>query len=230
MEAQEKSEQGSRIVGEIVSLIQQRGYFPGERLPSERDLAERFSVGRAAVREAVTTLESMRYVERRRGSGIFFCRKPDTASLETLVLFSDLGLPMDPKVNADCVEVRRIIEVQAVALACERRTDEDLRRLDATLATFWNGEGFAERASEYDYEFHMAIFRATHNDVLVRIVNPFYIMSKERRLVFFADQQRRKISHKQHMAMTKAIRDKDPGAATKLMATHTGRVEKYFST
>jgi GntR family transcriptional repressor for pyruvate dehydrogenase complex len=78
-----------------VSLIQQRGYFPGERLPSERDLAERFSVGRAAVREAVTTLESMRYVERRRGSGIFFCRKPDTASLETLVLFSDLGLPMD---------------------------------------------------------------------------------------------------------------------------------------
>jgi GntR family transcriptional repressor for pyruvate dehydrogenase complex len=65
---------------------------------------------------------------------------------------------------------------------------------------------------------------------LVRIVNPFYIMSKERRLVFFADQQRRKISHKQHMAMTKAIRDKDSAASTKLMATHIGRVEKYFST
>jgi DNA-binding GntR family transcriptional regulator len=55
-------------------------------------------------------------------------------------------------------------------------------------------------------------------------------MSKERRLVFFADQQRRKISHKQHMAMTKAIRDKDSAASTKLMATHIGRVEKYFST
>ena len=66
----EKVDQSSRVVAEILTLIEQRRYLPGERLPSERDLAERFAVGRATIREAVTTLESMRYLERRPGSGI----------------------------------------------------------------------------------------------------------------------------------------------------------------
>ena len=130
----ERPEQSARVVGEILGLIEKRQYLPGERLPSERDLAERFSVGRATVREAVTTLESMRYLERRPGSGIFRSREPGAASLEALVLFTELGLPLDPKVNAEAVEVRRIIEVQAIALACERRTAEDLERLAGTLS------------------------------------------------------------------------------------------------
>ena len=229
MDVQEKIEQGSRVVSEIVSLIQQRRYFPGERLPSERDLAERFSVGRATVREAITTLESMRYVERRPGSGIFYCRKPDAASVETLVLFSDLGLPLDPKVNAECVEVRRVIEVEAMALACERRTEGDIAHLEATLSTFRDDDAFGVLAPDYDYEFHIDIFRSTQNNILVRLVTPFYMMSKQRRIVFFADRERRRISHDQHLQMLDAIRRKDGPAGQALMARHIGRVENYFA-
>ena len=124
----DRIELSSRVVAEMLKLIEHRHYLPGERLPSERDLAVRFGVGRTTIREAVTTLESMRYLERRPGSGLYRCRQPEAASLETLVLFSDLGLPLDAKTNAEVVEVRRLIEVQAIGLACDRRQDVDLER------------------------------------------------------------------------------------------------------
>lgn len=223
------SETGGRVVGEILNLIVRRQYEPGERLPSERDLAERFSVGRTTIREAITTLESMRYVERRPGSGIFLSKDPNSASLETLVLYSDLGLPIEPKVNAEVVEVRRILEVQAIALACERRIESDLDRLRATLATFEDNDDFVESAVKYDYDFHMDIFRSTHNDILVRLVNPFYIMARTRRSVFFRDRERRRVSHSQHLEMLTAIERREKENAMKLMAGHIGRVERYFT-
>ena len=225
----EKAEAASHVVGELITLIQRRQYEPGERLPSERDLAERFSVGRTTIREAVTTLESMRYLERRPGSGIFLCREPESTSLETLVLFSDLGLPIDPKVNSEVVEVRRIIEVQAIALACERRNEKDLDRISGTIATFVDADSFGDAAVRYDYDFHMNMFRATHNDILVRLVNPFYIMAQTRRQVFFKDRGRRLISHGQHVEMLDAIRRQDKTLAMSLMAGHIGRVERYFA-
>jgi DNA-binding FadR family transcriptional regulator len=228
-DADGRPEQVSRVVAELLTLIEQRQYLPGERLPSERDLAERFSVGRATVREAVTTLESMRYLERRPGSGIFRARQPDSASVETLVLFSDLGLPLDSKTNADVVEVRRIVEVQAIGLACERRNETDLRHIQAVLDRYRDDNDFSEEAPTYDQDFHLEIFRATHNDVLVRLLAPFYIMAKSRRVVFFKDRERRRLSHLQHLAMLKAIHAQDSAKAMALMKTHIGRVEKYFT-
>jgi DNA-binding FadR family transcriptional regulator len=225
----DKIEQSSRVVAEILTLIEQRRYLPGERLPSERDLAERFAVGRATVREAVTTLESMRYLERRRGSGIFRCQEPESASLETLVLFADLGLPLDSKTNAQVVEVRRIIEVQAIGLACERREVADLERIRKTLSLFRDEDTFATEAPQYDNDFHLNIFRATHNDILVRLVTPFYIMAKTRRIVFFKDRERRKVSHGQHVKMLQSIESQDKQKAMELMSAHIGRVEQYFA-
>jgi GntR family transcriptional regulator, transcriptional repressor for pyruvate dehydrogenase complex len=224
----ERPENDSRVVADILKLMEQRQYLPGERLPSERDLAERFSVGRAAVREAVTMLESMRYVERRPGSGIFRCREPESASLEALVLFADLGLPIDPKTNAEVIEVRRIIEVQAIALACERRREEDIERLKQTLARFRDHENFSSAAPRYDLDYHMNIFRATGNDVLVRLMTPFYIMARKRREVFFKDRKRRLVSHEQHLEMLESIVAGDKAGAARQMAAHIGRVEGFF--
>jgi DNA-binding FadR family transcriptional regulator len=169
------------ILNQIVTLIRQRGYEPGDRVPSEREFAERLSVGRAQVREAMTMLEGMRYLDKRRGSGVFLCRDSDTTSLEALVLFAQIDVPVDPKINDQCIEVRRIIEVQAIRLACERRSDADLAALSAVLATFRDEDGFAEDAAEYDYAFHLTLLKATRNDILVRVVNPFYLMSGVRR-------------------------------------------------
>ncbi|MES2436196.1 MAG: FadR/GntR family transcriptional regulator [Pseudomonadota bacterium] len=219
---------GSKTVNAIVTLIRQRGYGPGDRVPSEREFAERMGVNRAQVREAMTMLESMRYLERRRGSGVFLCKETDATSLDALVLFAQMGLPVDPTVNEQCIEVRRIIEVQAIKVACQRRTEADLAALDQIIASFRDDDDFAEDASGYDYAFHLAILKATQNGILVRVVNPFYLMSGNRRQVFFSDRARRMTSHRQHEAMVAAIRARDSEKAEALLAAHIGRVEQHF--
>lgn len=222
-------DQVTTVLAEIVSLIHQRGYVPGDRVPSERELTDRFKVGRAVVREAMTILESMRYVERRRGSGVFLCKDSEATSLETLVLFSRVGLPLGKKVHEDSVEVRKIVEVQAIQLACARRTDENLSKIDSILATFEDSADFGARAPRYDYDFHLEILRATGNDILVRLLTPFYIMSEQRRREFFSDHARCVVSHAQHLKMAQAIRDRDPSTAAVLMEAHIGRVDAYFN-
>jgi DNA-binding FadR family transcriptional regulator len=219
-------EQGSRVAGELIALIQQRRYEPGERLPSERDLAERFSVGRGVVREALSTLEAMRYLERRPNSGVFLCRQPTATSVEALVLFADLGLPLDRDTIQQCIEVRRLIEVQAIALACSRRTDDDLSLLEENLSASEEARG--SEYAEYDNDFHLSILRATHNGVLVRAVTPFYIMSRARRSAFFADGAQSLVSQQHHRAMAEAIAKRDTERATAVMSSHIGRVEEYW--
>lgn len=223
-----RDEQESRAVGALLSLIKRRQYEPGDRLPSERELAERFSVGRGALREALAKLENMRFLERRPNSGIFLAADPHTTSLETLVLYADLGLPLERRVNAECVEVRRIIEVQAIRLACERRTEEDLERLKTNTELFAEAYEASTVASELDYQFHINIFRSTHNDILLRLVTPFYIIARTRRERFFGNADRCKVSHSQHVEMLRAIEKRDNDLAGTLMSSHIGRVERYF--
>jgi GntR family transcriptional repressor for pyruvate dehydrogenase complex len=173
-------------------------------------------------------LESMRYIERRRGSGVFLCKRTDATSLEALVLFSGIGLAIAPTINAQCIEVRRLIEVQAIQLACARRTDDDIYALNDILARYRDDDEFANEASEYDFAFHLAILKATHNDILVRVVNPFYMMSRNRREIFFQSGERRKTSHSQHQEMVEAIKARDSKLAENLLFAHIGRVEAYF--
>lgn len=74
----------------------------------------------------------------------------------------------------------------------------------------------------------ISAFRATHNDVLVQLVNPFYIMAKPRCVTFIQDSSCRKVSHQQHVAMVKAITERDAWKAIALMTEHIGRVERHF--
>jgi len=80
-----ESNQTLKVANDIVAFIAKRGYEPGERLPSERDLTERFAVGRNAIREALVFLEASRFIERRRNSGIFLSPEMGQVSVETLV-------------------------------------------------------------------------------------------------------------------------------------------------
>lgn len=234
----EKQELTSRTLADILSFIQKRAYDPGERLPSERELSERFGVGRGVVREALSVLENLRYLTRRPNSGVFLTATPERVSLETLSLFSELGISLTTDKLLEALEVRRIVEVQAVQLACQRRTDEDLavlqdivERFEVSIGGGSGGDsdvapgGAEESTADLDYDFHMAIFNAAHNTVLTQMVHPFYLMSAHRRATFFADKTRSKASNRQHRELLDAIRRRDEAAAQRIMGEHIGRVE-----
>ena len=90
-----------------------------DRLPSERDFAEKFDTSRGAVREALAALETMRVIERRPNSGIYL-RKIEESSIDALVLYAESGVPFEAKEIADVMEVRRMLEGQAVRLVARR--------------------------------------------------------------------------------------------------------------
>lgn len=128
----DKLEAPSNAIGKILSFIRERRYQPSERLPSERDFAEKFDTSRGAVREALAALETMRVIERRPNSGIYL-RKIEESSIDALVLYAESGVPFEAKEIADVMEVRRMLEGQAVRLACTRRTADNIREITVPI-------------------------------------------------------------------------------------------------
>jgi DNA-binding FadR family transcriptional regulator len=149
-------------------------------------------------------------------------------SLDALVLQADLGVPLTEAEVAEVVELRRILELQAVRLACERRRDTDIDRLDAVLAAGESTIAAGGNLAGRDAEFHLAVAEATGNHVLLRVVNSFYLLSRARRRHYFADGTRAPTSQAQHAAMRDAIAARDAQRAVALMGQHLQGVESYW--
>ena len=137
------------------------------RTPSERELAEHFSVSRGQIRETLAILEAMRIVERRAKSGIYLTTR--TASVDALALFAKAGLPLDPVQIYETVELRKIHEIKAAELASARATEENFARLREILARSEERLAAGEGLAEEDRDFHLEIVRATQNEVFYRI-------------------------------------------------------------
>jgi DNA-binding FadR family transcriptional regulator len=217
-----------RVLKETLALIDYHRLGPGDRLPSERDLAEKFTVGRGAVREALTVLETVRMLERRPNSGFYLRDRSRDLSLDALVLFSDFGIPLSEGDVRNAVEMRRILEVQAVGLACQRRQAADVDRLRALLDDSEATLAADGSLAELDAAFHLAVVAATHNDVFFRVVNSFYLLSRQRREVYFQDPRQGRRSHAQHREIFAAIERGDAGAGVGLLERHLQGVETYW--
>jgi len=218
----------SNLVGKMLAFFKERKYEDGERLPSERALSERFNVSRNALREALSTLSALRVVEARPNSGIYLRRISTDSSFETIVLLSEMGATPTPQDVQETLEARWPLEMRAVHLACERREEEDLQNIETVLAE--TRLVLAERGNifQLDTEFHLAIIRSTHNDVMVRLLNSFYRMSESRRFALFSDAKRGAESAIQHERIYEAIRKRDIAAASSLMDAHMGRAKLYW--
>jgi DNA-binding FadR family transcriptional regulator len=173
-------------------------------------------------------LETVRMLERRPNSGIYLRAHVRDGSLDALVLQADLGVPLSEAEVAELVELRRMMELQGTALACERRTEADLIRLDAALAGGARAIADAENFAEADAAFHLAVAEATGNRVFLRVVNSFYLLSRSRRWHYFADGSRAPGSQAQHEAMRDAIRAQDAERAVEIMRGHLRGVESYW--
>ena len=214
------------LVGRLIPFLLLRRYEPGERVPSERELAERFKVSRGQIREALSYLEALRVIERRAKSGVYMAAQE--SSVEALALFAQLGIPLTAADVQQSVEMRRIHEIAAIRIACERRTDENLARLREVLATEAAHVADGQSMADDDRAFHSEIIRATQNNVFARIVNIFYIMTAAQRSLYFRDNARGRQSHEEHIGMFAAIERRDAELATDLMTSHLRGVDSYW--
>lgn len=222
------SQDSHQVLSRILPFIRERQYEPGERIPSERELAERFNVSRGILREALSALEVMRVIERRPQSGIYLRDVARDASLDLLVLESELGMPVSAADVKDLNEFRSMLEVQAVGQACQRRTDADLARIDTILTVSRARLSAGQSLSEQDAEFHMALCAASGNKLIRRAANSFWLASRARRERYFGDTTNAQRSLQQHTALRDAIAQGDVQRALAVLSEHLGNVERYW--
>ena len=220
--------EGLEQTAKLLELIRERGFGPGDKLPSERDLAELFGMSRSAVRESLIRLDTLRIVESRPKSGVYLQPYGAERSIEAMVLFADTNMPLTPAEVAQAVELRSILETESMRLACLRRTQDDLDRLQQILRDSEAAMARGETLAEFDPLFHKAIVAATKNDVLLRFINVFYLMSRKRRLVYFHEPDQSRRSHLQHLKLYSAIEARDAELGQRLLRRHLKGVDAYF--
>lgn len=221
----------SAVVSQIEKLILRGILRPGERLPSERDLADRFGVSRPSLREAVADLQDRGLLTTRAGSGIFVADVLGNAFSEALI---DLFARHDDAVS-DYVSFRRDIEGLAAQRAARLASDTDIQVIDAIFRKMEaaHAKGDPEREARLDAEFHMAIVEASHNVVMLHMMRSMFQLLQEgvfyNRQVMFRQSSMRNMLLDQHRAINVALCQRDPEAAQAAVIQHLDFVEKALS-
>lgn len=208
-----------KIVDQIRGMLQAGQLNPGDRLPSEREIAEQLQVSRPAVREAFSALEMMGLIEVRPGEGTFV-KSGDVITPFALLL----SMEGDTQQASEMMEIRLPLEAQAASLAATRATPEELAKIEQCLSRMERdalGDDLGEGA---DWEFHMAIVLASHNSLLVRVM--FHLQDALKVSVETARHRLFRIKGMpeqllaEHRAIYEAIRDGDPERARGAMMQH----------
>ena len=150
------------IISKIRDLINYKNLEPGDKLPSERMLSEKFGVTRSNVREAIQKLEFYGLLESIPQSGTF------VANIGVIALngmIEDILRLEDPDFKS-LVETRILLELKTVRLASLRRTEEDLNHIKETLDAYKTKVLNGEDAVQEDLLFHLAIAKASHNSTM----------------------------------------------------------------
>ena len=198
-------------------------FVPGERLPSERHLAEELRVSRPIVREALRVLVERNLVEVLPGRGAFVrtTRPVDAANRFDTIYRLGNATPRD------LVEARTMLECTSAALAAERATDFDLEALDAAVTGCERSRTIVDKA-RYDLAFHLGVARAAQNPVIETMFRSISALTIELMVRSLSDSAVTNESLPYHTEIMKAIRARDPGRARVAMADHLAVASRHY--
>lgn len=202
-----------QLVRRLLAHVQDSGLRPGDRLPPERELAQRLGVSRASVRQAVVALEVQGVLGVRHGDGIYLLRHADARESLRQLTERRQRLP-------DILEARAALEVKTAELAARRRTPADLAAIDAALAAMAAQVAAGEHGEEGDSAFHRAVTAAAHNPVLTELMELLAGPIRETRRESLAQPGRPPRSLASHRRIAEAIRAGDPTRAVRAMRAH----------
>ena len=202
-----------QLVERLLALIHEMHLVAGNRLPPERELAADLGVSRASVRQALVVLEVQGLIEVRHGEGaILLENRPDSAVLAAVAAHTR-RLP-------EVIEAREALEVKLAALAAERRTDEDLARIDTALTEMDEEINRGERGLAGDEKFHGAVTAAARSALLADLMREISMSIRESRIESLSQPERPQVSLDSHRKIAEAIRSGDDVAAGEAMREH----------
>ena len=215
------------IIRQIELLILRGVLRPGERLPSERDLADQLGVSRPSLREAIATLQESGLLATRAGAGVFVADVLGSAFSPALVkLFAD-----HDEAVFDMLSFRRDMEGLAAGRAARLASDTDLAVIDAIFLRMEAADGTGSGA-DLDAEFHLSIIEASHNVIMLHMMRSMYELLREgvffNRQVMFSQNVSRADLMDQHRAINEALQARDAAGARAAVEAHLDYVSAAF--
>jgi GntR family transcriptional repressor for pyruvate dehydrogenase complex len=224
-----QSEKLANSVVKQVELLILRGILrPGDRLPAERDLAERLGVSRPSLREAIGTLSDKGLLETRAGAGVFVADVLGSAFSPALVkLFGD-----HDEAVFDYIAFRRDMEGLAAERAATLGSDTDLKVINTIFEKMEAAHPKRNPTDEarLDAEFHLSIIEASHNVVMLHMMRSMFDLLREgvfyNRSVMFKQRTNRADLLDQHRAINDALQSRDPAKSKAAVIAHLNYVEQ----
>jgi GntR family transcriptional repressor for pyruvate dehydrogenase complex len=220
----ENSEIQKDIISKIKDLINFKNLEPGDKLPSERMLSDKFEVSRSNVREAIQKLEFYGLLKSIPQSGTFVA---NIGVIAMNGMISDI-LRLDDSDFKSLVETRILLELKTARLAALRRTEEDLVQMKNALDAYREKVLAGGDAVQEDLLFHLAIARASGNssmNTFMLMITPEIITNFEKYHVCDAGLAQTGII--EHQAIFDAIKSQNPQLAKKKMKEHFKELYKY---
>ncbi|AZQ68576.1 FCD domain-containing protein [Silicimonas algicola] len=219
------------VVRQIELLILRGVLRPGERLPSERDLAERLGVSRPSLREAVAELEEAGLLCARANAGIFVSDALSQSFSPALVrLFGS-----HDEAVFDYIDFRRDMEGLAAERAARLGSDTDLAVVESVFQRMEMAHGKRNPADEarLDADFHLAIVEASHNVVMLHMMRSMYDLLREgvfyNRQIMFRQRATRAMLLDQHREINTALQARDPAGARAAVEAHMTFVRRSLT-
>lgn len=202
-------------VDQIKRLIASGAISPGQKLPSERALADLLGVSRPTMREVMSALEAMGVVASRHGSGTY------VTSLSAELLAGPLTFVLDVNREAldDLFEVRVLLEAGAAQGAAMSVDDERISALESYVAAM-RAAVDADGLLEPDLAFHRLIHEASGNVVLLGLMSSLRVLTRQSLLASADSDSARRDAVAEHEAVLEGLRQRDPAAAGEAMRTH----------
>jgi GntR family transcriptional repressor for pyruvate dehydrogenase complex len=215
-------------ITKLRSMIQSGELPPGARLPPENQLAAQIGISRSGVREAVKVLESARVLDVRRGDGTY------VTSLEPKLLLEGVGFAVEllqGETLLEVMEVRRLLEPAATALAALRITDTQLEVLAEALQQMRDAASDPEKLMQADVAFHHVVVASTGNETLTSLLDGLSGRTARARIwrgVVLGDVTEATID--EHRAIHAALRARDPFLAQSAALLHVNTSESWLRT
>jgi GntR family transcriptional regulator, transcriptional repressor for pyruvate dehydrogenase complex len=210
-----------QVEAQIKNAIITGQFAQGERLPSEGELAQRFTVSRATVREALRSLVSIGMIEKVPGAmGGSFVRNVDHEALGKILRESVDNTLQLGQINLDeVVAVRAVLEIPCAQLAARHRTPQHLEQIREVIDLQRDAALDDERIPQLDLLLHRTIGEASRNRVLLAFVTALHTIGKPIRFLELSPEVGRE-TVRQHLLILGAIEEQDEEAAGEAMQRH----------
>jgi GntR family transcriptional repressor for pyruvate dehydrogenase complex len=212
------------VYKQIVSLISRGTLKPGDKIPSERDLAFELRVSRQSIREALNRAKVMGLIEVRQGEGSFILSSINKSLKPPLTII----IEKEAERIFEFIEIRKLIEGWCAEKAASEATIEELQNMENILDKMKKFASKDKQWEELDLELHLSFAKATHNVIAIHVMEalkanfkPFFRFTKS-----MTRSEKIDVLWEHHFEIFKAIKNRDPDTAQKKVIDHLNFIEE----